>query len=353
MLICGPCSAETEEQLLATAEALAAMGIKIFRAGLWKPRTRPGSFEGVGEKGLYWLKSVKEKTGLLTAVEAATPRHADKCLKHGVDIIWLGARTVSNPFSVQEIVKAIEGTDIPVLVKNPLNPDMELWCGAIERVAKAGIKRVAAVHRGFYPFEKTSLRNIPKWEVPIELKTCFNDLPVICDPSHIAGSTRYIEEISQKALDLNMDGLMIEVHIDPSSALSDARQQLTPEELAAMLGNLIVRTPTSSNSAFTSLLETYRDQIDSIDAQLIELLSQRMKIVDEIGRYKSENNVTILQLRRWENIIRTRTEQGKKLDLTDEFIKKILQIVHKESIQRQTEIMMLLKERNRTKSSSE
>jgi len=340
VIISGPCSAETEIQLDQTASEINKTGkVDILRAGIWKPRTRPDSFEGVGYKGLFWLDKVKEKTGLLTTVEVATPAHIENCLRHKVDILWVGARTTANPFSVQELAEALKGVDIPVLVKNPLNPDISLWIGALERVYSAGIRKLAAVHRGFYPFEETAFRNIPKWEIPIELKTRFHNLSIVCDPSHIAGTTEYVYEIAQRALDLNMDGLMLEAHIDPKTALSDAGQQLTPAELDQLFKKLKYRDPNSEDSDFMDHLEQYREQIDSIDAQMIELLGQRMNIVEQIGEYKSKNNVAILQLERWENILRTRTALGEKLSLPKKFIKKLLQLIHKESITKQTEVM--------------
>lgn len=340
LLIAGPCSAESEAQVMHTAKEIAALGkVSVFRSGIWKPRTRPGNFEGVGEEGLKWLQQVKKETGLLTAVEVANAEHLNLAIKHDIDILWIGARTTSNPFSVQELADLLKGYDKPVLVKNPINPDVNLWVGALERFHKAGISKLAAVHRGFYPFEATSLRNIPKWEVPIELKSLCHSLPIICDPSHIAGSREYIPEIAQKALDLNMDGLMIETHYNPSVALSDMNQQLTPKQLGELFDQLIFRRSTTKDEDFTSVLETLRSQIDSIDQQMLELLSQRMNIVEDIGKYKSQNKVTILQLRRWEKIVKTRMKLGKKLGLTEDFIKKLLQLVHKESIQRQTEVM--------------
>lgn len=340
LLIAGPCSAESEAQVMHTAKEIAALGkVSVFRSGIWKPRTRPGNFEGVGEEGLKWLQKVKQETGLLTAVEVANADHVNLAIKHDIDILWIGARTTSNPFSIQELADLLKGYDKPILVKNPINPDVNLWVGALERFHKAGVNKLAAVHRGFYPFEATSLRNIPKWEVPIELKSLCHNLPIICDPSHIAGSREYIPEIAQKALDLNMDGLMIETHYNPSVALSDMNQQLTPKQLGELLDQLIFRRSTTKDEDFTSVLETLRNQIDSIDQQMLELLSQRMNIVEDIGKYKSQNKVTILQLRRWEKILQTRMKLGKKLGLTEDFIKKLLQLVHKESIQRQTEVM--------------
>ncbi len=340
LIIAGPCSAESEDQVMTTAREIAAGGkAKVYRAGIWKPRTRPGNFEGVGEKGLKWLSNVKKETGLYTAIEVANPEHIDLAVKYGIDILWIGARTTSNPFSIQELADHLKGYDKPVLVKNPINPDVNLWVGALERFHKAGINKLAAIHRGFYPFEATTLRNIPKWEVPIELKSMCHDLPIICDPSHIAGDTEYIPEIAQKALDLNMAGLMIETHHNPLVALSDMNQQLTPRQLNDLLGKLIYRHSNNLDADFASILETLRNQIDSIDQQMLELLSQRMKVVEEIGKYKSKNEVTILQLRRWEKIISTRVKLGKKLGLTEDFVKKLLQLVHKESIQKQTEVM--------------
>lgn len=340
IIIAGPCSAESEVQLMQTAKEIAALGkVKVFRSGIWKPRTRPGNFEGVGEEGLRWLQQVKKETGLLTAIEVANAEHADLAVKHDIDILWIGARTTSNPFSVQELADHLKGYDKPILVKNPINPDVNLWVGALERFHKAGINKLAAVHRGFYPFEATTLRNIPKWEVAIELKSICHDLPIICDPSHISGSTEFIHEISQKALDLNMDGLMIETHYNPSVALSDMNQQLTPSQLGNLLNNLILRRTSTKDADFTSMLETLRNQIDSIDQQMLELLAQRMNVVEEIGKYKSKNKVTILQLRRWEKIVATRLKLGKSMGLSEEFIKKLLQLVHKESIQRQTQVM--------------
>ncbi|MFC2150937.1 chorismate mutase [Bacteroidota bacterium] len=343
LIIAGPCSAESEAQIMQTAKEIAALKkVKVFRSGIWKPRTRPGNFEGVGEDGLRWLQQVKTETGLLTAIEVANAEHADLAIKYDIDILWIGARTTSNPFSVQELADHLKGYNKPVLVKNPINPDVNLWVGALERFHKAGINKLAAVHRGFYPFEATSLRNIPKWEVAIELKSICHDLPILCDPSHIAGNREYIPEIAQKALDLNMDGLMIETHYNPSVALSDMNQQLTPSQLKTLINDLIYRRTTTKDADFTSMLETLRSQIDSIDQQMLELLSQRMNVVEEIGKYKSKNDVTILQLRRWEKIVSTRLKLGKSLGLTEDFIKKLLQLVHKESIQRQTEVMSKL-----------
>jgi chorismate mutase len=340
LIIAGPCSAESRKQVIQTAEKLKETGkVHIFRAGLWKPRTRPGSFEGVGSKGLKWLQEVKEKTGLKVGVEVAKSTHVKKALSHDIDMVWIGTRTTSNPFSVQELANQLEGSDLPVLVKNPINPDLDLWVGAIERLYLAGIKKIAAVHRGFYPFEQTKLRNIPKWEVPIELKTRINELPLFCDPSHISGNREFVGEIAQKALDLNMNGLMIESHIDPASALSDAKQQLSPEELDVLLSQLIFRSISSEDRMFLDIMESLREKIDSIDKQIIELLAQRMSVVKEIGQYKRKNKVTIFQLRRWERIIKSRISLGMNLGLSENFLRELLNLVHKESIKKQEDIM--------------
>jgi len=340
LLIAGPCSAESEEQVIETAHGIAKIGkVQILRVGIWKPRSRPGTFEGAGDEALQWLKRVKTETGLLTTVEVATPMHVEKAIAAGVDILWLGARTTSNPFSVEQIAQALKGIDIPVMVKNPVNPDLELWIGTLERLNRAGIIKLVAVHRGFYPYEKTRLRNIPKWELAIDLKSKFPNLPILCDPSHIAGQASLVAEIAQKALNLSLDGLMIEVHRNPSQALSDAKQQLTPLQLDLMLKELVFRSPSSQNSEFVDKLEQLRNKIDSIDQQMIDLLAQRMRIVEEIGEYKKKNNVSVFQLRRWENILKSRVEYGIRLDLDEEYIKNLLQLVHKESIRKQADIL--------------
>ena len=341
-IIAGPCSAETEFQLIETAKQISeCKKVNVFRAGIWKPRTSPGNFEGMGEPAFELLRKVKKETGLLTTTEAATPEHIEICLKNkdALDIIWIGARTTANPFSVQALADALKGTDFPVLVKNPLNPDIKLWAGAAERLLKAGIKNIGFIHRGFYPFEKINLRNLPKWELAIEIKSLFPDMPLINDPSHIAGKREYIPEIAQKALNLNFDGLMIETHINPDEALSDAEQQLTPSDLKKLLSSLKFRKSTTENAEFTDLLERYRDRIDSIDFQMLELLHKRMNLTAEIGKYKLKNNVSIFQLKRWLNISRTRQEFGQSLGMDENFIKRILQLVHRESIRIQSEIM--------------
>jgi len=338
LIISGPCSAETEEQVMKTAQKLSVIPqVKIFRSGIWKPRTRPGGFEGVGEKGLKWLKSVREETGLLTTVEVANPWHIEQALKYEVDILWIGARTVVNPFSIHELANVLKGVDIPVMIKNPVNPDLDLWIGALERFNKAGIKKLIAIHRGFYFFEKTPHRNAPMWEIPIELKRVFPDLPVVCDPSHICGRRDLLQEVAQKALDLEMNGLMLEAHINPEVALTDKEQQVTPEDLKTLLSSLVIRKREGSVE-FESKLEELRTEIDKLDAELLNILSRRIQVVDEIGEYKSNNNITILQLVRWNNVVINRLRTGIKSGLDKNFLHQMLEIVHKESIRRQTEI---------------
>jgi chorismate mutase len=338
-VIAGPCSAESEEQVLSTARQLVKIPeVKVFRAGLWKPRTRPSSFEGVGSTGLKWLKRVKEETGLLTTVEVANPHHVREALKQGVDILWIGARTVVNPFSVQEISEVLRGVDIPVMVKNPLNPDIRIWIGALERLNQVGIRKLIAVHRGFSLFTHSPYRNSPMWEIPIELKRIYPELPVLVDPSHICGETSLIKPVAQKALDLEMDGLMIEVHIRPEEALTDKEQQITPSQLESLLSGLILRE-TYGTIEFENKLEELRSEIDKLDEELIQILSRRMDIVEEIGKYKKENNITILQLKRWSQIIHDRVDNGVRLGLSRDFLLKLLEALHEESIQRQTEVM--------------
>jgi chorismate mutase len=340
VMICGPCSAESREQVLTTAAGIYDLnkGVDIFRAGIWKPRTRPAKFQGVGSEGLKWLKEVKEKYGFLLTVEVALPSHVEECLKSGIDILWVGARTVSNPFSVQEIVESLKGVDVPVLIKNPLNPDISLWAGAIERFSKSGNNKIALIHRGFYPFERSLTRNIPKWEIPIELRSLFPNISVICDVSHISGSRKYIQPIAQEALNLNMEGLMIETHINPEVALSDAKQQLTPKQLLTLLNTLIYRNISAENSEYLSNLESLRSQIDSVDYQLIELIGDRMKIVENIGKYKKDNNITILQIKRWTDILESRKDLAVKIGISESFIKNLLKLIHEESIRVQKEI---------------
>jgi len=340
ILVSGPCSAETKEQLLTTAKELSETGkIHLFRAGIWKPRTRPNSFEGVGEKGLRWLQSVKEETGLLVTTEVANAKHVELCLKYGIDVLWLGARTSVNPFSVQEIADALRGINIPVMIKNPISPDLQLWIGALERINKAGITKIAAIHRGFSSMERTPFRNVPMWEIPIELKTIFPSLPIICDPSHIAGSRKLIPMISQKAIDLDMNGLMIESHVHPKSALSDSDQQLTPKQLFSIVDELIIRDSNISNKKFKDEIEQLRNAIDDIDEEVIQNLSLRMDIAERIGEFKKKNKITILQANRWDEIVNQRLKSGLALSLSEDFIRGFLKLIHSESIRKQSEVM--------------
>lgn len=338
LVIAGPCSAESEGQIMATAREIAKIPqVNVFRAGIWKPRTRPGEFEGVGVKGLKWLKNAKLETGLKTTVEVAKPEHIELALKNDVDILWLGARTVVNPFSVQEIAEALRGTNVPVMVKNPLNPDLKLWLGAIERINAVGINKIMAIHRGFHYFGSSQFRNAPMWEIPIELKRLAPKLPIIVDPSHICGRRDLIEEISQKALDLEMNGLMIESHIEPNNALTDAAQQISPTVLATLLDKLKIRD-VRGDINFQGKLEELRTEVDKLDVELLQILAKRLEIIDEIGNYKKENDITILQMKRWAGIIEDRLSIGSELGLDKEFLKRMLNIIHKESIQRQTDI---------------
>lgn len=338
IIIAGPCSAETEEQVLATAKELKEIGVKIFRAGIWKPRTRPNAFEGVGSEGLKWLKTVKEETGLLTSTEVANVKHVYEALKNGVDILWIGARTSANPFAVQDIADSLRGVDIPVLVKNPVNPDVELWIGALERINNAGITKLAAIHRGFSIYDKTLFRNDPQWQIPIELRRRIPELQIITDPSHICGSRQLLYDVSQKAMDLNFDGLIIETHINPDKALSDAKQQLTPAALKDLLDRLILREPGEDFEVELTLAEL-REQIDKLDDKLLNLFEKRMKVVEEIGMHKKENNLTILQSRRWDDLLNKRIRLGSRKGLSEEFISKVFRAIHQESINHQTVVM--------------
>lgn len=340
MVISGPCSAETEEQVLQTASQLAASGkVDIFRAGIWKPRTRPGGFEGKGSAALPWLKRVKEETGLGIATEVANAKHVYEALKYGFDHLWIGARSTANPFVVQEIADALQGSDVTVLVKNPINPELELWVGAIERIKKAGINRIGAIHRGFSSYEKTAFRNIPHWLIPVELKQRVENLPIICDPSHICGNRTLLLEISQKAMDLNFDGLMLESHIDPMKALSDAAQQVTPRTLVCILNKLVMRNPDSTDSNFLNVLEELRGKIDMYDEQLIDILEKRMNVAKNIARYKKENNITILQSKRWAEVVKKNVALGEKKGLSNYFVNYMLRLIHQESINQQNQVM--------------
>lgn len=325
---------------MATATALARIPeVSVFRAGIWKPRTRPDSFEGVGVEGLKWLRNVKHETGLMVGTEVANEKHVYEALKYGVDLLWIGARTSVNPFTVQEISDALQGVDVMVLVKNPINPDLELWIGAIERIARAGITRIGAIHRGFSSYEKTIYRNQPNWQLPIELRRRFPDLPIICDPSHISGTREFLYELSQKAMDLNFDGLMLESHIDPDQALSDASQQITPDELHELLSRLILRNPVASDPKLLDILGELRQQIDVFDDALLDILEKRMKVAQTIGQYKKDNNITILQPTRWDEIIRKVVINGQVKGLSREVIDTIFKAIHQESINHQMRIM--------------
>ncbi len=338
ILIAGPCSAESEEQVLGTAKILSGNGVKIFRAGIWKPRTRPNAFEGVGSEGLKWLKLVKEETGMLTSTEVANVKHVYEALKNGIDILWIGARTSANPFAVQDIADSLKGVDIPVLVKNPVNPDVELWIGALERINNAGITQLGAIHRGFSTYDKTLFRNDPQWQIPIELRRRIPQLPIITDPSHICGNRQLLYDVSQKAMDLNFDGLIIESHINPDKALSDAKQQITPLELRELIDRLILRDPGSEFQVELSLAEL-REEIDKLDDKIINIFEKRMKVVEEIGKHKKDNNLTILQSKRWDDILHKRLSLGSRKGLSDEFILKVFQAIHQESINHQTVVM--------------
>ena len=335
LVISGPCSAETEEQVMTTARALHKAGVKIFRAGVWKPRTKPGGFEGLGVEAFPWLNRVKEELGMYVAVEVANSKHVKEALEHRVDIIWIGARTTANPFSVQEIADALEGTDIPVLIKNPVNPDVDLWIGAIERIHKAGIRRIGAIHRGFSSADKKIYRNLPQWHIPIELHRQLPNLPLICDPSHIGGKRELIAPISQQAMDLNFEGLIIETHCNPDKAWSDASQQVTPEVLELILDNLVIREMHQTTESLTAL----RRQIDGLDNDLLELLAKRMRVSQEIGTYKKEHNMPILQAQRYDEILKDRIALAEKMGMSGEFMKTVLMAIHEESIRQQMLIM--------------
>lgn len=341
VIIAGPCSAETEEQVLETAKGIAALGkVSVFRAGIWKPRTRPGSFEGIGSIGLEWLKRIKAETGLPSAVEVANVKHVYETLRAGIDFLWIGARTTVNPFSVQEIADALKGVNIPVLVKNPINVDLDLWIGAIERLQKAGITNIAAIHRGFSSYDKSQYRNKPMWEIPVELRRRMPDIPLICDPSHICGNTTLLYNISQTAVDLDYEGLIIETHCNPAKALSDAKQQITPKELGELLDKIVVRYSKIEDIKTISTLEDLRDKIDELDTTLVNLLGSRMEVARAIGECKKQNGITILQTNRWKEIIERRTKQGVDRKLTEDFIKKIFESIHQESIYHQNQLML-------------
>jgi chorismate mutase len=339
LLIAGPCSTETEAQVMATAHGLKATPARIFRAGIWKPRTRPGGFEGVGEIGLPWLQRVKAETGLLTAVEVANATHVKLALAHDVDVLWIGARTTVNPFAVQEIADVLQNTDKIVLVKNPVNPDLALWIGAIERLAQAGIKKLGAVHRGFSTYDKSRYRNLPEWQIAIELQRKFPELPLFCDPSHIAGRRDLLQEVAQQALDLNYQGLMIETHCTPDEAWSDAAQQITPERLVELWADLRIPKKTDSAEAYQAALRNLRLHIDAYDVKLLDILGNRMQIASEIGVLKKENNVAVLQQDRWNALLEKMIQAGNEKDLSQEFILRIFKAIHQESIHHQEQVI--------------
>lgn len=335
IVIAGPCSAESEEQVMTTAKQLADKGCRMFRAGVWKPRTKPGGFEGQGEAALPWLQNVKKTTGMLVATEVATPEHVELALKYGIDILWVGARTSANPFAMQALADSLKGVDVPVLVKNPVNPDLELWIGALERINQAGITRLAAIHRGFSSYDKKIYRNLPMWQIPIELRRRYPSLPILCDPSHIGGTRELIAPLCQQAMDLGFDGLIVESHCSPDNAWSDAKQQVTPDVLDYILSLLVIRDETVTTEGIHAL----RKQIDELDNQLIELLAKRMRVCREIGQYKKEHNMTILQTSRYNEILDKRGAQGVLCGMSSEFIRSIFEEVHEESVRQQIEII--------------
>lgn len=335
LVIAGPCSAESEEQVMETARRLAAKGCHNFRAGVWKPRTKPGGFEGKGEEALPWLQRVKKETGMLVSTEVAKPEHVELCLKYGIDILWVGARTAANPFAMQDLADALKGVDVPVFVKNPVNPDLELWIGAMERINQAGIKRMAAIHRGFSSFDKKIYRNLPMWQIPMELHRRIPTLPIICDPSHIGGRRELIAPLCQQAMDLGFDGLLVESHCSPDEAWSDAKQQVTPEVLDYILSLLIVRDEHVTTEGITLL----RKQVDELDNELMNLLSKRMRVCREIGQYKKEHNMTVFQANRYSEILDKRGAQGALLGMSPEFIAQVFEHVHEESVRQQVEII--------------
>ena len=334
-VIAGPCSAETEEQVMNTAKQLAIKGCHMFRAGVWKPRTKPGGFEGHGEPALEWMAEVKKETGMLIGTEVATPEHVELSMKYGLDILWIGARTSANPFAMQQLADAMNGLDIPEFVKNPVNPDLELWIGALERINQAGIKKLAAIHRGFSSFDKTMYRNAPMWQIPIELRRRIPELPIVCDPSHMGGKRELIAPLSQQALDLGFDGLMIESHCDPDKAWSDAKQQVTPEVCDYIVGMLVAR----DNTYTTEGIKLLRQQIDKIDNELMDLLAKRMRVCREIGQYKKEHNMQVLQTVRYNEILDKRGVQGSLTGMSPEFVKQVFEHIHEESVRQQVEIV--------------
>lgn len=334
-VIAGPCSAESEEQIMCTARQLAMKGCHMFRAGVWKPRTKPGGFEGHGEPALKWMAQVKEETGMLVGTEVATPEHVELSMKYGIDILWIGARTSANPFAMQALADSMQGIDVPVLVKNPVNPDLELWIGALERLNVAGVKKLGAIHRGFSSFDKTIYRNLPMWQIPIELRRRIPELPIVCDPSHMGGKRELIAPLSQQALDLGFDGLMIESHCDPDKAWSDAKQQITPEVADFIIGMLVAREKSVSTESILQL----RQQIDQLDNDIMGLLAKRMRVCREIGQYKKEHNIQVLQTNRYNEILDKRGIQGSLTGMDAKFVKQVFEHIHEESVRQQLEIV--------------
>ena len=335
MVIAGPCSAETEEQVMTTARELAMKGCHMFRAGVWKPRTKPGGFEGHGEPALKWMQQVKEETGMLVGTEVATPEHVELALKYGIDLLWIGARTTANPFAVQALADALQGVDVPVLVKNPVNPDLELWIGALERINRAGITRLGAIHRGFSSIDNKMYRNLPMWQIPIELRRRIPNLPIFCDPSHIGGRRDLVAPLCQQAMDLGLNGLIVESHCNPDEAWSDAKQQVTPDVLDYILGLLVIRDSKLSTEDISAL----RKQIDEIDNEIMEMLSKRMRVCREIGQYKKEHNLTVLQTSRYNEILSKRGAQGVLCGMDADFVKTVYEAIHEESVRQQIEII--------------
>jgi len=340
MVIAGPCSAESEEQVMQTAAGLASFGIHVFRAGIWKPRTHPGSFEGVGEPGLKWLQKVKKTYGMFVCTEVASREHVFACLKHGIDMVWIGARTSANPFLMQEIADALRDTDIPVLVKNPVSPDLDLWIGALERLNRAGVRKLGAIHRGFSTFLSTPYRNDPGWRIAIELRSRYPELPFFADPSHMAGDRKYLLELSQRAMDLGLEGLMIESHCDPSCALSDAKQQLTPEALREMLcEQIVVRDADSQAADYRDNIDQLRARIDVIDENLLTILKSRMDVSEKIGQYKKDHNIAILQMSRWDALLDNMIQRAGQEGLEAHFVQSLFSVIHEESVRIQNEVL--------------
>lgn len=338
-VIAGPCSAESLDQVMDTARGLKEIGINVFRAGIWKPRTHPGSFEGVGVEGLRWLQQVKKELGLKVCTEVASERHVFECLKYGIDMVWLGARTTANPFLVQEIAEALRDTDIPVLVKNPVNPDIDLWIGALERLNREGVKKLGVITRGFTSFEKMNYRNAPQWQLSIELRSRFPELAFFCDPSHMAGDRKYLLEISQRAMDLGLDGLMVESHCNPACALSDAKQQLTPEDLIGMLNEIVVRDSDTENEDYRNNISALRARIDVLDEQIVKVLGERMSISREIGVQKKNNNIAIVQANRWDEVLEKVVKLGEAKGLDSEFVVNVFNAIHDASVEEQNKIL--------------